>query len=75
MICHLSKPRVVQLDELEGSQQLTSGGLSHNDVIETEAGLLIELLHRFKLRLGIHSTQSLWTTLHTHTQKHQAVMT
>lgn len=70
--CHLSKARVVQLDELEGSQQLTSGGLPYADVKEMEVGFLVVLLHCFKLRLGIGPTQKLVTALHTctHTCTH-----
>lgn len=74
-LCHLSKARVVQFDELEGGQQLPCANPPHVNVEETEAGLLVVLLHRFKLWLSKSPAHRHRTALQTHPHTGCYVMT
>lgn len=64
---HLSE-RVVQLDQLEGGQQLPRTDLPHVHVEEPQMRLLIQLVHGFKLRLCKGPAEWLWAPLQTRRQ-------
>lgn len=74
-LCHLSKARVVQFDELEGGQQLPCTNPPYVNIKKTEAGLLVVLLHRFKFWLSKSPAHRHWSALHTHPHIKGYVMT
>ena len=64
---HLSKG-VVQLEQLEGGQQLPRSHLPHVHVKEAQVRFLIQLVHGPKLRLCEGPAERLWAPLHTRRQ-------